>query len=324
MKPCKRHQNGGAHSPIRFPLHILGRLRPAVPTLALSLFFIQQTYGSLTLDERTTIEQELKAPITLDLENGQSIKGNPIKITEEELQLASAEGAGEIVFTFSYDQIKAIEVPGESYKSLAIEWMEAGELVKALDLLDLLYQQRNALLHILPASESNFFVLYIQLILDSPDPARAIGVSTRLRPQIKNPAALKALDNAILESYQRLELFEEALPLAKVAVAKSEPYSESALGYYVLGSDHLRSAEYEAALDLALQPIVFSSLIPTDKLAHCYALAISAAFELRERDHAVLLYKEMKTLDFVWPDKDSTLKPYLEKIEKHIADHEAN
>lgn len=324
MKPCKRHQNGGAHSPIRFPLHILGRLRPAVPTLALSLFFIQQTDASLTLDERTAIEQELNAPITLDLKNRQSISGNPIKLTKDEIQLASADGAGEIIFTFSYDQIKKIEVPGESYKSLAIEWMGTGEAEKALDLMDLLYQQRNALLHILPASESNFFVLYIQLILDSPDPTRAIGVSTRLQPQIKNPAAIKALDNAILESYQRLELFEEALPLAKAAVAKNEPYGKSALGYYVLGSDLLRRAEYEAALDLALQPIVFSSLIPTEKLAHCYALAISAAYELRARDHATLLYKEMKTRGFGWPEKDSTLKPYLEKIEKYITDHDAN
>lgn len=273
-------------------------------------------------EERRGIESELKSPITLNLKNGQAIEGNPIRVTEQQLQLASAEGAGEIIFTFDHDDIASIEIPGESYKSLAIEWMEAGQSEEALELMNLLYQQRKTLLDLMPTSESNFFVLYIQLILNSPDPARAIGASSRLRPNITNPKALRALDDAILESYHRLELFEEAVPLAKEWVAERTPYGESALGYYVLGCEHLRRAEYETALDLALQPIVFSSLLPTDKLTHCYALAISAAYELRERDYAALLFEEMRARGFDWPHLDSTLKPYLEKIEEHLAENE--
>lgn len=290
------------------------------------LFFLVYcvALGGLPPDEASAIEEELNAPITLKLKNRQSISGIPVNVSDNQLQIATAQDAGEIIFTFGYDEIQSIEVPGESYKSLAIEWMETGEPEKALDLMELLYDQRNPLLHAMPASESNFFVLYIQLILNSPNPARAIGVSSRLRPQIENPAALRALDNAILESYQNLELYDEAVPLARVWLGKNDPFGESALGYYVLGADHLRRAEYETALDLALQPIVFSSILPTDKLAHCYALAISAAFELREKEHAALLYEEMKARGFGWPAKDSTLQPYLKKIEQHIAEHEAD
>jgi len=279
---------------------------------------------SIPSEDRQVIEEELKAPITLNLANGQAIRGNPIRVGEKQIQLASAEGAGEIIFTFEHSEIDSVEIPGESYKSLAMEWMEAGDSEKALDLMALLYEQRKTLLHILPARESNFFVLYIQLILDSPDPAKAIGVSSRLRPQIVNPDALRALDNAILESYQGLELYEEAIPLAKNFVAERSPYGDSALGYYVLGCDHLRRAEYEAALDLALQPIVFSSMLPTDKLAHCYAVAVGAAFELREHDYAALLFREMKSRGLDWPEGDSTLKPYLQKIEQHLANHDVD
>lgn len=294
-----------------------------VPTLIIALFLPLLCLGNnLPVAEWQAIEAELKAPITLNLKNRQSIEGNPVSVTEEQVQLASAEGAGEIVFTFDHDEIKSIEIPGEEYKRLAIEWMEAGDSEEALRLMDLLYQQRKTLLDVMPTSESNFFVLYIQLILDSPDPARAIGASSRLRPNITNAKALRALDDAILESYHRLELFEEAVPLAEAWVGERTPYGESALGYYVLGCEHLRQAEYETALDLALQPIVFSSLLPTDKLTHCYALAISAAYELRERDYAVLLLEEMRTRGFVWPKRDSTLKPYLEKIEEHLAENE--
>lgn len=291
----------------------------------LSLFISLSAFGDgLPEAEKKAIADELAAPITLKLENRQTITGNPTSIGENKIQIASAEGAGEIVFTFSYDQIKMIEISGESYKSLALEWIDAGEETKALDLMDLLYQQRKALLPILPASESNFFVLYIPLILDSPDPARAIGVSARLRPQITNPAALRALDQAILESYQRLELFEEAVPLASASIEKEAPHLGNALGYYVLGCDFLRKGDFEQALDLALQPIVFSSLLAGEKLAHCYALAVSAALELREPDYAEFLFKEMQTRGFLWPEKDSTLKPYLKKIHEYIAEHEVD
>lgn len=274
--------------------------------------------------ERKAIADELKAPITLKLKNGQTITGHPIKVSLEQLNIASAEGAGEIVFKFDHEEFKAIKIAGESYKSLAIEWMEAGESKKALDLMDLLYQQRKALLPVLPASESNFFVLYIQLILDSPDPARSIGVSARLRPQITNHAALRALDDAILESYQRLELFDDAVPMAKTWVKERTPYGESALGYYVLGCEHLRRGDYEAALDLALLPIVFSSMLPTDKLAHCYALTVSAAIELREHDYAALLYKEMQRRGFVWPKRETILESYLATIKQHLAENEVD
>ena len=320
--------------PIRFILCVfkqpgfsgaaLRKARILVLATALSLSLIQQSFGIIPPAQRAVIEQELTAPITLDLKNRQSISGHPVNVRKTELDLASAKGAGEIIFTFSYDQIETIKVPGESYKSLAMEWLEAGMDEEALDLMHLLFQQRRALLHILPPSESNFFVLYVELILDSDDPTRTLAVSARLRPQIVNPDAIEALDSAILESYQRLEFYEDALPMAKVAVAKKRPYGKSALGYYVLGCDHLRRAEYEAALDLALQPIVFASLIPTDKLAHCYALAVSAAYELREKAQAALLYAEMIERGFSWPENDSTLKPYLKIIKDHIADHEAD
>ena len=295
---------------------ILRSLLLMIPLLALG--------EGLPEADRQAIAEELKAPITLKLKNRQTIEGHPIGVSEKQLQIASAEAAGEIIFTFNLGEIEAIEVPGESYKRLAMEWLEAGKSMQALDLMDLLYQQRKALLPILPPSESNFFVLYIPLILDSPDPARALGVSARLRPQIVNPAARRALDDAVLESYQRLELFDEAVTMAKAWIEERSPYGESALGYYVRGSDYLRHADYEAALDLALQPIVFSSLLPTDKLAHCYALAVSAALELREHEHAALLYQEMQARGFDWPENDSTLNPYLIEIEQHLADHEVD
>jgi len=290
----------------------------------LCLFLVPSLFAGIPAEERDAIISELNGPITLTLTNGRTVSGIPYNVSKEQLQLSSAEGAGEIIFTIFRNEIKAFDIPGESYKSLAIEWMQAGEHAKALELMQLLYIQRNPILPMLPASESHFFILFIDLILDSPDPARAIGVSARIRPQVENTAALRALDDAVLESYHLIELHEEALPLARAWVAERTPYGDSALGYYVLGSHYLRQAEYETAIDLALQPIIFSSPIPTEKLAHCYALAISAALELRDRKHAAILFHEMKARNFVWPSNDPSLNPYLNRINQYLAEHEVD
>lgn len=278
--------------------------------------------SAIPTDERTAIKAELSEPITLKLNNGQTVSGNPINVSKDQIQIASAEGAGEIVFTFEIDDIREISIPGESYKTVAAEWMRAGNAEDALELMAMLYAQRSPLLPLLPASESHFFTYYVDLVLDSPKPARAIAIIQTLRPQIDNPAAIRALDDDTLESYQTLGLNEEALPLAEAWVASRKPYGESALGYYTLGTARLRAEAYEDALDLALRPIVFASPIPTDKLAECYAVAVSAALGLRERAYAATLFQEMHARGFEWPKSDRTLQPFLKEITEYIKENE--
>ena len=291
--------------------------------LALSILAgLTHALSAIPSEELATIKAELSEPILLKLKNRQQISGNPINVSEKQIQVASAEGEGEIVFTFELEQIQEITVPGDSYKALAAEWMRYGQSEDALELMGMLYEQRKTLLPLLPASDSHFFTYYVDLVLDSPHPARAIAIIQTLRPQIENPAALRALDDAVLESYQTLELYEEAQPLAEAWIKARKPYGESALGYYVLGAARLRSEAYEEALDLALHPIVFASPIPTDKLAECYAVAVSAALALRERTYAATLYREMQARGFDWPADDRSLQAFLKDINEYINDHE--
>lgn len=296
-------------------------MRGAVCILALCLS-LPASPGAISENEWAVIQKELSAPIVLKLSNGQRIVGNPIHVSDKQIQIASAEGAGEIVFTFELAQVSELSLQGESYKTLALEWMEAGEAEAALELMAMLFAQRSPLLPLLPAGESHFFIYYVDLVLASPHPARAIAITEALRPQIENPAALRALDDAILKSYQSLELYDQAIPLAETWVAERQPYGGSALGYYVLGAARLRAGAYEEALDLALRPIVFSSPLSMDQMDACYAVAVSAALALRERDYAAMLYREMKSRGLVWPAEDSTLEVFLKQIEEYIEDHE--
>ena len=303
------------------PFGCFFRARAALLTLMITSL-LSSTLTAISPEERSVIESELSEPITLKLKNRQEVKGNPTNVSNNQIQLASAEGVGEIVFTFDADQIREISIPGESYKTLAAEWMHAGDSEDALELMSMLYRQRSPLLPLLPASESHFFTYYVDLVLDSPHPARAIAIIQTLRPQIENPAALRALDDSTLDSYQTLELHDEALPLAEAWVKSRKAYGESALGYYVLGAARVRAEAYDEALDLALRPIVFASPIPTDKLGECYAVAVSAALGLRERKYATTLYREMQIRGFEWPRNDRTLQPFLKEITEYIEEHE--
>jgi tetratricopeptide (TPR) repeat protein len=301
----------------------------ALPTITLAclLSILSTATAAIPPVEFAAIDAELHQPIAVHLMNGRTIPGHSIDVTADQLLVATSEGAGEIIYTFNLDEVRDFTIPGESYKTLAVEWMEAGEPENAMELMQMLYLQRVKIIPLLPASESHFFTYYVDLILQSDNPARAIAVTQVLKPQISNPAALRALDDAVLDSYNSLQLYDEARPLTLAWLAERDPYGDSALGYYTYGADLLRSEQYEAALDSALQPIVFSTPNPPDKLAECYAVAISAALGLRDKAYALTLYEEMQERALAWPNQDPTfdtafkqLNAYLEKTNSEATD----
>lgn len=274
--------------------------------------------AAISSDTLTAITAELHEPILVHLKNGQIILGHSIDISGELIEIARSEGVGEIVHTLKVNKIDHFTIPGESYKTVAVEWIEAGQTEQALELMQLLYLQRVKILPLLPPAESQFFMYYLDLILSSNNPARAIAVTAILKPQITNPAALRALDDVVLDSYNNLQLYDEARPLTRAWLAERDPYGDSALGYYTHSADQLRNEDYTGALNTALQPIVFSPLNPPTKLAHCYAAAISAALGLREKEYALTLYTEMQARGLNWPTTDPSFKPYLKKLNEHL------
>lgn len=260
-----------------------------------------------------SIRSELAEPATVILKNGRRLHGHPMDVAGEQLRLGTAEGAGEVIYTLRFDEIRELRLPGESYKTVAMEWIQENRTDDALRLFALLFEQRSSLLPLLDAAESHFFIHYLRLVLRSGNPARAIAITERLKPQIDNPAAVRALDDAVLEAYTRLELHDEARPLAEAWVAERKPYGDSALGYYVLAAARLRAEQPREALETALRPVVFSAGLPMDYLPHCYAAAIGAALELRERDYARTLFEEMYARQLPWPD-DPQFESYPEAL----------
>jgi hypothetical protein len=269
-------------------------------------------------DELEVIDAELHQPIAVHLINGRTIPGHSIDVSGNYIQVATSEGAGEIIHTFNVNEVRDFTIPGESYKTLAVEWIDAGESDNAMQLLQLLYLQRVKIIPLLPAAESHFFIYYVDLILQSDNPARAIAVTGILKPQISHPAALRLLEDAVLDSYNSLKLYDQARPLTQAWLATRNPYGDSALGYYTHSADLLRSEDFSGALDTALQPIVFSMPNPPNKLAHCYAAAISSAMGLRDPDYALILYTEMLERSLTWPQTDPAFDAPFKQLNEHL------
>lgn len=286
--------------------------------LLLGLLCATLSQAAIPNDRLAAITAELHEPILVHLKNGQTIPGHSINISGEDIQIARSEGIGEILHTLNVSKVNHFTIPGASYKTVAVEWIEANDTEQALELMQLLYLQRVKILPLLPAAESHFFIDYVELILRSDNPARAIAVIAILKPQITDPAALRALDDAVLDSYNHLQLYDKVRPLTRAWLAERDPYGDSALGYYTHSADQLRRKDYAGALDTALQPIVFAPLTPPSKLAHCYAAAISAALGLREKDYALTLYAEMQARGLNWPTQDPTFKPYFKQLNEYL------
>jgi hypothetical protein len=272
------------------------------------------TAAGLPAAQRAAIYQQLQAPIQITLTNGSVILGHSIQVSSENTRVGTSKGAGEAIFTFKLHEIDQLKVPGEQYKLLAIDYYNKGQYVKALEISQLLYQQRVNMLPLLPAKESRFFLHYVKLVLQLNQPARALGITSKLRPQIQSPAALERIDDAILSSYYRLELYRQSDSLAQQWIDQHAPEHRNALGYYILGVSKLRTENYLLALELGLQPIVFAGPLPTQKLAECYAVAISAALGLRQADYAAILFDEMQERSLNWPLDNPTLAPFRQQL----------
>jgi hypothetical protein len=280
------------------------------------LFFAVVGTSSEGLDEEVFkfLEMEILEPSVINLKNGRIITGHIRQVVNEQLQIVSSEGIGEAIFKFNLDEISEIGLPGDTYKEQSVEWMEMGKLEAARKLMEVLFKQRASLLPVLKPEEVHFFINLIHLNIALVNPARSIAIDELLRPHLIEQRAIDVLDDARLDSYNKLKLYKKARPLAEKWIIDRQPDDRSAIGYYIVSAEHLRSREPEKALEMALKPIAFSSYLKVEKLAHCYSVAIGAALDLRENKYAQILYKEMQNRDLVWPE-DEMLASYLTRLQ---------
>lgn len=146
--------------------------------------------------------------------------------------------------------------------------------------------------------------------LDHGNPYRGVAVAEIVAENVTEPEISRKLNDLILLGKYRLPIKTDVKEHAAEWVKTRSSYGRSALGWYLLAQIALDEERYDAALDWALQPVVFSSQFPTDYLGHCYAVAIAAATELEQSATAQRLREEMRWRALPWPETVASLAPY--------------
>ena len=271
-------------------------LLAAVYFFASLLLFSQDT---LSLSE---IQDELKAPLSILLKNGNSQTGQVVDWNGQDMRLRVNLGGGTAEMSFSAEDILEIRFPGNEHIVTLYEWMRTpGREGDALELFRVYYQQRGAYLDLLEESDINLFFRYAMFALEQNKPLSAVAMIEVFRPLISDPIRLRELDDAILLGFYMSGMREEAEAQARLIIEESPLFGPSAMPWRVLAELQFVAERYEATFWTAIQPIAHSNQMPMAELDACYALAIVSAEELRLNEDAQRLADEMLDRDLSWP-----------------------
>ena len=259
--------------------------------------------------EEDKYAETLSGAVTIIHRSGREFKGTVRAVSDSEISILEQVDAGEVIFTFTREEVRRLIFPGESLWSTAADLEADGEEDEAISLMRALFDQRARFLFWLGEEDLVRFKLLADAYLHSGQSVEAIAVAGRLRPLIGNLAVRTQLDEAVLLGHYRLGLIDEARSLAESWIEQRSIVTDSAVGWWVLAQLQFEAQEFEQSLWTALRPIVFSGRFPVRYLGHCYATAIAAALEIDDHREADILRREMAGRELDWPDIAS-MTPY--------------
>ncbi len=243
---------------------------------------------------------ELRKPLSLSLQGGRHFEGTLARVEDEQVYLRLVEQGGEVVLSFSFEDVERIDFPGHPIVEATLERIREGDLTEALPYLESIIGARYTLFPLIPPEKLSFFRALPLAALAVDNPAQAIAYSKAIRPYLTLPDDQDELRDIELLAYYRLELREEAEQRALDWIAEYERFSPSALGFYVLAALQFEAANYEEALYTALRPIVFSGAWEKSYLAPCYSIAIICSHLLDDPIERDQLLAEMHERKIPW------------------------
>lgn len=278
-----------------------------VPVLALCMPYIglatssRDEGGEITGLKIDNLAQELSGPVVVTTHDHVNFQGILTQVKHDQLVLQENIGEGSVEYAVDFAKIKHIEFPGTHYISLSQKFLANDDYPNAIVIIDALFKQRAQLLQWQSSAALEFFTRHAETHLNHGSLNNAIQIARQLQAHTDAASLHQKLDDILLLAHHRLGFAEQAHALSKQWIQTRPAYGQSALGWYVQ-ADLMRVAEdYDQALNIALDPIVFSSQFPMAYLEHCYAIAIIAATALHETEHAQALWVEMQERNLKWP-----------------------
>lgn len=239
----------------------------------------------------------LQGTYDVRLTTGRVFSGELADLSEERMILRQ----GNAEFPFRLAQIDRIRFPGNSLLESVEEYLAENNPLAASRLLEAMVRQRRPFLPRLIEDQLRPFLLLVEIYLLTDEEMRALELIEEIRPFLTDRQTLAQLDEQIMTAFFQLGRTGEASRMAHEHVRAQGRYGSSALGYALLTELHLQKGEAEAALWLALQPILFSNDLLMQGLDRMYGLALEACMLLDEQAQALALLAEMEDRQITWP-----------------------
>ena len=253
--------------------------------------------ATVPLPEDRSVLQE---PWTVRLNNGQEILGRLAGTGRDTLRFRRVLEGGEVTISLGREEIESLTLPGREWVDRARDAVRAGNWNTARDLLAALYDQRGAVLDLLPAGQTDLLSFLPRAQLATGATAAAVSTAEDLQAVATRPTTLARLREIRLLGHYRLQLDEEARNLARAERAEGPRYRDSALPDLVLALLDWQAGRVEEALEECLRPIVFSGSPPPRYLSTCYALAVIAAREIGDEELGTILDAERRERGLPW------------------------
>ncbi len=246
---------------------------------------------------------ELKSPQQLTLYNGAPLEGYARgRVDENGLVFVVPLTVGEAEYTYDARQIKSLRFTDEVNIEQIESLLSLERRDDALALIEQIYLPRAAYLDLLSEQDRKTLCELVPLARHAGDPYLAVGMARRLLMAVEGEAHTSALRDQILLAYLDLPLPDETRKLAQAWIAREPHYGPSALGWVVLAQLEIEVGNWQAALDIALEPIVFSSQYPMEYLHDAYDMAILAAETLGDTPQAEALTDELEARGLPTPE----------------------
>ena len=238
---------------------------------------------------------------TIELSDGRIFHGGLAGSVGGYLSIIVGDSNNQAELRYRLDEIERIEFSDSISRQDAIDGFSKRHPSESTALLENLALKRLPYLELLsPEDESIFTYLLESYILTG----RAVDALERAKLWLSklpsSEAKLRGQELQIIAAWN-LDRPSESAYYGRQWIEAGQSCQTSALPWVTLANIALIEDDYETALWIALNPIVFSPPSRPPYLEEAYAIAIISAFKTGERALAHQLKSEMRDLEFVLP-----------------------
>ncbi len=253
---------------------------------------------------------------TIELKNGKTLNGDLNGRQAQFVSIIQTVDQSVIERRLAPEEISRIIFSDGQSKEEAIDRFNAGDPYQATILLETLIRTRIPYIELLTESDEALFVMLLDSYINTGRGSDCLDRAKLWRTKLQGPKTLQDIEELQIVAAWRLNRLDEAAFYAKQWIDGQRSAQETAIAWQALAEVAVTEGYTEAALWLALNPIVFSHPNQPRYLADAYEIAIFAAYELDRHAYAKRLLDEMKSRGLAWPidSERSHILPRLDEI----------